>query len=62
MDINDKVQGEVKYAASADSATANTASANTDSADNATSDTAAADTAAADPLRKPLRGGRDTGV
>ena len=52
MDIDDKVQGETKNAASADSATADIASADTAYADTA---------AAAEPPRKPLRGGRYAG-
>ena len=51
MEIDDKVQGVVKDAASTDSTTADTAYA----------DTASSDTVAAEPLRKPLISGRDAG-
>ena len=61
MGIDDKGQGEVKYAASADSATADTASSNTASTDNSTSETYAAVTAAAELPQKLLRGGRYAG-
>ena len=56
MEIDDKRQGEEKYAASS-----GTAKDDTDSADTAAANTAAAHTAAAEPLPNPLRGGQDAG-
>ena len=50
MDIEDKGQGEVKDAVSADSTTADTDSSDTASADIATTDATTSDTAAAEPL------------